>query len=198
MDSNTTLFLISTGITFIYFLLKVCRYIFYAISHKTEGRLAAATPGCGKQKYCPDPRKEGHKEVYEQIPGDNTEQYGSGTQRSSGPLPVPRRRKDIRFSSCGDVTEYSEKSSFRQNEKDCQAEGIEIPKTIMAKNPVAHMMTPQEYLQKVVDGVMPQMDNHQTMKELAEKNDQTKFLMMEFRDIERPQPPTTPQVPKHK
>ena len=80
MDSNTTLFLISTGITFIYFLLKVCRYIFYAISHKTEGRLAAATPGCGGQKFGPDPRKEGHTEVYEQIPGDNTEQYGSGTQ----------------------------------------------------------------------------------------------------------------------
>ena len=33
---------------------------------------------------------------------------------------------------------------------------------------------------------MPQMDNHQIMKELAEKNDQTKILMMEFRDIEHP------------
>ena len=85
-------------------------------------------------------------------------------------------------------------------QKDCKAEGIEIPKTIMAKNPVAHMLTPQEYLQKVAAGVMPQMDNHQTMKELAEKNDQTvfKFLMMEFRDIERPLPPTTPQPPKCK
>ena len=53
---------------------------------------------------------------------------------------------------------------FDKMKKDCQAEGIEIPKTIMAKNPVAHMLTPQEYLQKVADGVMPQMDNHQIMK----------------------------------
>ena len=68
----------------------------------------------------------------------------------------------------------------------------------MVKNPVAHMLTPQEYLQKVADGVMPQMDNHQTMKQLAEKNDQTKILMMEFRDIESPRPPTTPRAPKQK
>ena len=75
---------------------------------------------------------------------------------------------------------------FDKIKKDCQAEGVEIPQTIMAKDPVAHMMTPQEYLQKVAAGLMPQMDNHQMMKELAEKNDQTKFLMMEFRDIELP------------
>ena len=83
-------------------------------------------------------------------------------------------------------------------QKDCKVEGIEIPKTIMAKDPVAHMPTPQEYLQKVAAGIMPQMDNHQMMKELAEKNDQTKILRMELRDIERPLLPTTPQAPKHK
>ena len=85
---------------------------------------------------------------------------------------------------------------FNKMQKDCKAEGIEIPKTIMAKNPVAHMLTPQEYVQKVAAGTMPQMDNHQIMKELAEKNDETKILMMEFRDIEHPIPPTMPQPPK--
>ena len=75
---------------------------------------------------------------------------------------------------------------FDKMQKDCKAEGIEIPQTIMVKDPVAHMLTPQEYLQKVAAGLMPQMDNHQMMKELAEKNDQTKILMMEFRDIEHP------------
>ena len=87
---------------------------------------------------------------------------------------------------------------FDKIQKDCKAEGIEIPKTIMVKDPVAHMLTPQEYLQKMAAGIMPQMDNHQMMKELAEKNDQMKILMMEFRDIEHPLPPTTPQPPKHK
>ena len=77
---------------------------------------------------------------------------------------------------------------FNKMKKDCQAEGVEIPQTIMAKDPVAHMLTPQEYLQKVAAGQMPQMDNHQMMKELAEKNDQMKILMMEFRDIECPKP----------
>ena len=35
---------------------------------------------------------------------------------------------------------------FEKMQKDCQAEGIEIPKTIMAKDPVTHVLTPHEYL----------------------------------------------------
>ena len=54
--------------------------MFYALSHKTKGRLAAAMPGSGQQEHGPNTRKEGHTEVYEQISGDNTEQYGTGTQ----------------------------------------------------------------------------------------------------------------------
>ena len=51
---------------------------------------------------------------------------------------------------------------------------------------MAHMMMPQEYLQKVAAGQMPQMNNHEMMVELAAKKDQTKILMMEFQDIESP------------
>ena len=69
-------------------------------------------------------------------------------------------------------------------QKDCQAEGIEVPKMVMAKDPVAHMVTPQEYLQKVAAGQMPQMNNHKMFMELAAKNDQTKILLMEFWDVE--------------
>ena len=69
-------------------------------------------------------------------------------------------------------------------QKDCQAEGIEVPKMMMAKDLVAHMVTPQEYLQKVAAGQMQQMNNHQMMVELAAKNDQTKILLMEFLDVE--------------
>ena len=124
MDSNQNVLyaaglpvLISTGITLIYFLLKACHFAFYALSHKTEGRLAAATPGGGQQEHRPIKGEEGHTEVYEQISGDNTEQYGTGVQRPSRSLPVPRRQQDIRLSSHGDVTEYPEKPAFRQNEK---------------------------------------------------------------------------------
>ena len=127
MDSNTIVLyaaglpaLISTGITFIYSLLKACRYVFYALSHKTEGRLAAATPGSGQQEHGPNTRKEGHTEFYEQISGDNIEQYGTGTQRPSGSLPVPRKWQDICLSSHGDAAEYPEEPPFRQNAKRLQ------------------------------------------------------------------------------
>ena len=109
--------LISTGITLLYFLLKTCRFAFYALSNKTEGRLAATTPCSGQQEHRSIEGEEGHTEVYEQIPRDNTEQYGTGAQRPSGSLPVPRRRKDLRFSTRGDVTEYPEEPAVRQNEK---------------------------------------------------------------------------------
>ena len=90
---------------------------------------------------------------------------------------------------------------FEKMQKDCKVEGIEIPKTLMAKDPVTHVLTPQEYLRNVEAGTMPLMNNHQMMKEMAENvtvHDQTKFLMMEFRDIKRPILPTTPQPQKHK
>ena len=49
--------LISTGITLVYFLLKVYQFAVHAVSHETEGRLAVATPGGRKQehsvKVCP-------------------------------------------------------------------------------------------------------------------------------------------------
>ena len=178
--------LISTGITLIYFLLKACHFAVYALSHKTEGRLAAATPGSGQQEHSPIERKEGHMEVYEQISGDTTEKYGTATQRPSGPFPVPRRWQDICISFHGNVTEYSEEPPFRQNEKRLLGGRSRNTTNYHGEGPVAHMMTPQEYLQKVAAGLMLQMDNHQMMKELAEKKDQTKILMMEFRDIEHP------------
>ena len=127
MDSNTNVLyaaglraLISTGVTFIYFLLKACHFMFYALSNKTEGRLAAATPGSGQQEHGPNMRKEGHMEVYEQISGNNTEQYSTGTQRPSGSLPIPRTRQDVCLSYHGDAPEYSEEPPFRQNAKRLQ------------------------------------------------------------------------------
>ena len=90
---------------------------------------------------------------------------------------------------------------FKKMQKDCKAKGVEIPKTIMAKNPVTHILTPKEYLQKVASGQMPLMDNHQMMKQLAENatvNDNTKFMMMEFRDVELPVQPAAQNPQKRK
>ena len=104
--------LISTGVTLIYILLKAFCFAFYALSHKTEGRLAAATPGGGQHEHRPIKGEEGDTEVYEQISGDNTKRYGTGAQRPSGSLPVPRRRQDLCLSSHGNVIEYPEKPAF--------------------------------------------------------------------------------------
>ena len=95
--------------------------MFYAISHKTKGRLAAATPGCGQQEHSSDTRKEGHTEVYEQISGDLSEQYGAETQQSPGSVSSPRRWQDVCLSSRGDAAEYPEESTFRQNAKRLQS-----------------------------------------------------------------------------
>ena len=120
MDSNTNILysaaelpaLISTGITFIYFLLKACHYLVHAISYKSEGRVATATPGCGEQKYSTNTGIKGHTEVREQVSGDTTEQYGGGTQRSPGSIFVPRRRQDLRLPSGGDAPEYNDQPAF--------------------------------------------------------------------------------------
>ena len=90
---------------------------------------------------------------------------------------------------------------FEKMKKNCAAEGIEIPKNIMAKDPRIHVLMPQEYLKNVEAGTMPQMNNHEMLKEMADKtamNDKTRFVMMEFRNLERPQQLKMPGPQKHK
>ena len=83
---------------------------------------------------------------------------------------------------------------------DAAAKGVQIPENILAQDPKEHILMPQEYLQKVEEGTMPPMRNHNLLKEMAEKAgqaDQTKFVMMEFHDFQRPMRPDTP-APQHK
>ena len=175
--------------------------MFHAISHQTEGRVATAMPGHGQQEHRADMGKEGHTAVankYRDIfqnnmvegpkdPQDPFFYQEGGKMYASLPMEMPQN--------------IQKSPLFEKMQKDCKAEGIEIPKTLMAKDPVTHVLTPQEYLQNVEAGTMPSMNNHQMMKEMAENaavNDQTKFLMMEFCDINCPTPPKTPQPQKRK
>ena len=142
MDSNLNALyaaglpaLISTGITFIYFLLKACRYVFHAIPHQTEGGLATATPGCGKQKHSPTTGTEGHSEVCDKIPGHFKKQYGGGTQRSSGPLFLSRRGQDLCLPSRGDAPEHTEESTFRENTKGLSGRRHRNPQDTNGKGP---------------------------------------------------------------
>ena len=108
--------------------------MFHAISHQTEGRVATATPGCGQQEHSADTGKEGHTEVCEQIPRHSSEQYGRGTQRSPGPIFLPRRQ-DIRLPSHGDAPEHTEESTFRENAKRLQGRRYRNPQDINGKGP---------------------------------------------------------------
>ena len=100
------------------------------------------------------------------------------------------------------LQEIQQSPYFEQMKKDCAAEGIELPKDILAQDPRTHILMPQQYLKNVEAGTMPPMRNHNILKEMAEKSrnpeDQTRFVMMEFQDFKRPSPLATPGPQKSK
>ena len=178
--------LISTGITLLYLLLKAYQFAVHALPDQTERRLAAATPSGRQQIHSSIAGEKGYQEVHEQVPGNISDEYGAGLQQPSGTFLYQEDGKTYASLPAEMLRNIQSSHLYEKMQKDCKAEGIDIPKTMMAKDPVAHMMTPQEYLQKVAAGQMPKMNNHDMMVELAAKNDQTQLLMMEFRDVETP------------
>ena len=85
---------------------------------------------------------------------------------------------------------------YKQMLKDCTAEGVQLPKNILAQDPRTHILTPEQYLKNVKAGMMPPMRNHNLQKEMAEKataqGGQMKFVKMEFRNVEQPSRLDTP------
>ena len=164
--------LISTGITLLYLLLKAYQFAVYALPHQTERRLAGTTPGGRHQVHSSIAGDKGCQEVLEQIPRNISAEYGAEFQQPSGTVPLSRGWENICITARRNDEEHSVEPVIRKDAKRLQSRGSRIPKTIMAKDPVAHMMTPQEYLTKVAAGQMPRMNNHEMMVELAAKNDQ--------------------------
>ena len=124
-----------------------------------------------------------------------------GQNDPQGPFFYQEGGKTYASLPLGMLQDIQKSPLFEKIQKDCKAEGIELPKNIMAKDPRTHVLMPQEYVRNVEAGTMPPMNNHQVLKEMAKKataNDQTKFLMMEFWDFERPSPPKTPGPQKRK
>ena len=116
--------------------------MFHALPLQTEGRVATAMPGCGQQEHSADTGKEGHTEVCEQILGHLSEQYGGGTQRSSGSIFLPRRRQDIRLPSRGDAAEHTEESTFRENAKGLSGRRHRNPQDTNGKGPCNPCVNP--------------------------------------------------------
>ena len=127
--------LISTGITLVYFLLKAYQFAVYALSHKTEGRLAAATPGGRQQEHSSIEGEEGHTQVHEQVSGSISNQYGAGIQQPSGSVSLSRRRKDICIAARRNAEEYSGEPFVRENGKRLQSRGIRGTENINGQRP---------------------------------------------------------------
>ena len=102
--------LISTGITLVYLLLKAYQFTVYAVSHQTERRLAAATPGGHQLEHSSIEGDQGHTEVHEQVPRSISNQYGAGIQQPSGSISLSGRWKDICIAARRNVEEYSGES----------------------------------------------------------------------------------------
>ena len=109
--------LISTRITLVYFLLKAYQFAAYAISHQTEGRLAAAMPGGRQREHGSIEGDQGHTEVHEQVPRSISDQYGAGIQQPSGSLSLSGRRKDVCLAARRNAEEYSVEPSVPENAK---------------------------------------------------------------------------------
>ena len=183
--------IISTGITLLYFLLKAYQFAVYALPHQTERKLAAATPGGRQQIHGSIAGEKGYQEVHEQVPGNIPDKYGAGVQQPSWTLPLSRGWENVRISTRRNAEEHSVEPFVRENAERLQGRGDRHTKDNDGQDPVAHMMTPQEYLQKVAAGQMPKMNNHEMMVELAAKNDQTQLLMMEFLGCRDPEKQTS-------
>ena len=99
-------------------------------------------PGCGEQKHSTDTGNQGHTEVCEQVPGNSTEQYGRGIQRTPGSIVLSRRRQDVCLPSHGDAAEHTEKSTFRQNAKRLQGGRHRNPQDYNGKGPGGPCVNP--------------------------------------------------------
>ena len=69
-----------------------------------------------------------------------------GQNDPKGPFFYQEEGKTYASLPLGMIKDVQMSPLFEKMQKDCKAEGIELPKNIMAKDPRTHVLTPQEYL----------------------------------------------------
>ena len=109
--------LISTGITLVYFILKAYQFAVHAVSHQTEGRLAAATPSGRKQEHSSIQGEQGCTQIPEQVPRSISDEYGAGVQQPSGSLSLSGGRQNVRLVARRNAEEYPVEPSVPENAK---------------------------------------------------------------------------------
>ena len=134
--------LISTGITLLYLLLKAYQFAVHALPHQTERRLAEATPSGHQQVHGSTAGEKGYQEVLNKYPEIFQTNMAQGSNNPPGPFLYQEDGKTYASLPAEMLRNIQSSHLYEKMQKDCKAEGIDIPKTMMAKDPVAHMMTP--------------------------------------------------------
>ena len=101
-----------------------------------------AMPGHGQQEHCADTGEEGHTEVWEQIQGNFSEQYGRRPERSPGTILLPRRGQNICLPSVGNDQRHTEEPAFRENAKGLQSRRHRTPEKYNGKGPDSPCVNP--------------------------------------------------------
>ena len=209
MDAYTTLYtaggvpaLVSTAITIIYFAVKLITYVFNAERPKArKGHCTIVYPDTTRAQRAERKALAKFTRIYQDtITKQMNMAEGSGHSQP-GPYFYTQNGKTYASLPLEMIKGIRQCPHYEQMLKDMKAEGVHIPETILAQDPKAHILTPQEYLQKVEEGTMPPTRNHNIMKEMAEKAgkaDQTKFVLMEFTDFQRPERTETPALQQMK
>ena len=120
--------------------------MFDAISHQTKGRVATATPGCGQQEHSTDTEKKATQKFANKYRDIFQNNMAEGPKDPQGPFFYQEGGKTYASLPMGMLQNIQKSPLFEKMQKDCKAEGIELPKNIMAKDPITHVLTPQEYL----------------------------------------------------
>ena len=115
--------LISTGITFLYLLLKAYQFAVYALPHQAERRLAAATPNRRQQVHGSVAGEKGYQGVHEQVPGNLSDEYGAELQQPSGTIPLSRGRENICIAARRNAEEHSVEPFVPKDAKRLQGRG---------------------------------------------------------------------------
>ena len=72
-----------------------------------------------------------------------------GQNDPQGPFFYQEGGKTYASLPLGMIQNIQKSPLFEKMQKDCKAEGIKLPKNIMAKDPRTHVLMPQEYLRNV-------------------------------------------------
>ena len=127
--------LISTGITLLYLLLKAYQFAVYALPYQAEGGWQRPRQVVVNKSTAQLREKKATKKFMNKYPEIFQTNMAQSSNNPPGTIPLSRGRENICIATRRNAEEHSVEPFVREMQKDCKAEGIDIPKTMMAKIP---------------------------------------------------------------